>query len=205
MGSELGPQARRVYRDLSDAIGRGTLAPGARLPPQSVLAGEFGVALMTVRQALARLEAEGQIASEQGRGTFVRAGMASTVLIVDDDPLALELLGIYVAQAGYGTLEVGGPEDALVALSHDPSICLIITDVCMPTAAHGIEFIRAVHRRWPGLWVVAVTGAPEELRALHGTPECPMLVLAKPVQSSQIERLLGLLSASESLVRERVR
>lgn len=45
--------------------------PGAQLPPLTALADEFGVANVTVRQAVAILEDEGLVQRQQGRGTFV--------------------------------------------------------------------------------------------------------------------------------------
>jgi len=48
-----------------------TYAPGDRLPPESVLAQEFGVSRATVRSALARLDVEGLILRKQGDGTYV--------------------------------------------------------------------------------------------------------------------------------------
>jgi len=43
-----------------------------RLPSESELGSEFGVSRITVRQALASLEAEGLLRREAGRGTFVK-------------------------------------------------------------------------------------------------------------------------------------
>lgn len=48
-------------------------APGSLIPPESELMNMFGVAKMTVRQALSELEREGLLRREQGRGTFVEA------------------------------------------------------------------------------------------------------------------------------------
>lgn len=70
---------RRVarYRQIADAlkerITSRTLLPGARFPNQRALAREFGVTLMTLRQALSLLEREGLIACRHGLGTFVAA------------------------------------------------------------------------------------------------------------------------------------
>ena len=51
---------------------------------------------------------------------------------------------------------------------------------------------RAVARRWPEIPLAAVTGYPDDLAELHGRPECPFLVLAKPVRAQQIETVLRL-------------
>jgi len=57
---------------LSGQIGRGVYRPGAQLPSGSQLAAEFGVSLMTLRQALSVLTEQGLVYAEQGKGTFVR-------------------------------------------------------------------------------------------------------------------------------------
>lgn len=46
---------------------------GARLPGQSALALQMKVSVVVVREALARLKAEGLVASRQGAGVFVQA------------------------------------------------------------------------------------------------------------------------------------
>ncbi|MFV2032880.1 MAG: UTRA domain-containing protein [Gammaproteobacteria bacterium] len=52
-------------------IEAGTLAPGAKLPPERTLSDEFSINRVTVRQALARMEAEGLVFREERRGWFV--------------------------------------------------------------------------------------------------------------------------------------
>ncbi len=62
------------FRDhFAAMIEAGTLAPGDRLPPERVLAEEFSITRVTVRQALLRMEGEGLIFREERRGWFVSA------------------------------------------------------------------------------------------------------------------------------------
>src|SRR3954449_7005790 len=74
------PRTRPVYRQivglLADAIGRGTLAAGHRLPPERDLATALIVSRATVVTAYRELEARGLVRGYVGRGTFVsgRAG-----------------------------------------------------------------------------------------------------------------------------------
>ena len=75
----MGPLAQRIYATLLDRLGG--LAAGTRLPTLVDLVAEFRVAPMTVRQVLARLEQEGHISLQQGRGTFVRERVLPTVLV----------------------------------------------------------------------------------------------------------------------------
>jgi GntR family transcriptional regulator/MocR family aminotransferase len=65
------PLFARIARALSDEIRRGRLKPGDALPGSRALAETLGVHRNTVLHAYGELEAEGWIASERARGTFV--------------------------------------------------------------------------------------------------------------------------------------
>jgi CheY-like chemotaxis protein len=188
----LGPQARRVYDAIHQRITLEECAPGTRLPPHKTLAREFGVALMTARQALSKLEQEGLVVSEQGRGTFVRDRAPASVLTVAGDRGVQCATRLSLSRAGYRAVEASGPDEGLRALSEDVTIGLVLSDVCMPSPLDSIGFIRTLHHRWPGLPLAAITSSPQDLTLLHGTPECPILILSKPIQSGQINALLRL-------------
>jgi DNA-binding transcriptional regulator YhcF (GntR family) len=64
VGAELAARIRTAAQD-------GTLSSGDRLPSVRELAEAAGVNVNTARAVYARLEAEGIVRSEQGRGTFV--------------------------------------------------------------------------------------------------------------------------------------
>jgi GntR family transcriptional regulator len=64
------PIYHRIQERLRSDITAGRFADGDRLPSESELARTFQTARGTVRQALARLEYEGLIQREAGRGTF---------------------------------------------------------------------------------------------------------------------------------------
>ena len=63
-----------VERHLLREIMAGRLADGARLPPEREMAAELGVAVGTLRRALAALEARGLLERRQGSGNYIRAG-----------------------------------------------------------------------------------------------------------------------------------
>lgn len=71
------PQSLPAYQRIRDAlrakIESGEYREGDRLPPESKLVEEFGVARMTVRQALAQLVFENLIVRQPGLGSFVAA------------------------------------------------------------------------------------------------------------------------------------
>ncbi len=194
----LGPRARRVYDTLRARIESGELKEGDQLPSYVMLATQFGVAPLTVRQVLARLEEDGLVSREQGRGTYIRAPARPVVLIVDDEAPVREVLAGFVEHGGYRSLTAPDPGAALAALEAESDIVLVMSDVRMPTAAVGIDFIRTARRRWPELPLAAITAFPGDLDELLGTPEWPILVLTKPVRLAQILELLRLALRSSS-------
>ena len=68
--------ASPLYAQIADAlrerIVKGEWAIGSQIPTLPELAQEFGVGLITVRQAVQVLKSEKLVVPEQGRGTFVR-------------------------------------------------------------------------------------------------------------------------------------
>ena len=68
---------RSVYKQIADhlrvAMARGRLREGEQLPSETRLMEHYGVARMTVRNALRLLQDEGLTTAEHGRGVYVRA------------------------------------------------------------------------------------------------------------------------------------
>lgn len=56
--------------DLRTRIVDGDIQPGEKLPSENTLISEFGVSRTVVRAALTRLQAEGLVETERGRGSF---------------------------------------------------------------------------------------------------------------------------------------
>jgi DNA-binding transcriptional regulator YhcF (GntR family) len=188
----LGPRAQRVYDQLRERITQGEFAPGVKLPAHTDLASEFGVAPLTVRQVLGRLEEERMVSRQQGRGTFVQAQIPPAVLILEDNAEMRALLRVHVTRAGYRAVTTAAPAEALAALESDSTIALIFSDVRVPTRQAGLDFIRTVRRRWSRIPLTAATGFPDDLSELLGTPDCPILILAKPIWAQQVEETLDL-------------
>jgi GntR family transcriptional regulator len=65
------PLGTQLAWKLRTAIATGLLSPGERLPGVRELAGAADVNVNTVRSVYARLEEQGLVATEHGRGTFV--------------------------------------------------------------------------------------------------------------------------------------
>ena len=67
----LTPQVASVYRTLRREIEQGKHPAGGRLQSERELGKRFDVSRMTLRQAIARLAAEGLVEARQGSGTYV--------------------------------------------------------------------------------------------------------------------------------------
>ena len=72
------PLGTQLAWRLRALIATGRLAPGERLPGVRELAEDAGVNVNTIRSVYARLEEQGLLRSQHGRGTFVAPGAAES-------------------------------------------------------------------------------------------------------------------------------
>ena len=63
--------SEEVSGDLKRRIARGDLKPGDRLPTEKALGQAYGVSRAVVREAIARIKADGLVETRQGSGAFV--------------------------------------------------------------------------------------------------------------------------------------
>jgi CheY-like chemotaxis protein len=189
---DLGPKGRLVYDTLRAKILSGEYGPGSKLSAATELAEEFGVAPMTVRHALARLEAEGLLSREYGRGTFVRARTPASVLIVAARSSTRTTLRRAISRMGYHVQEAPAVDEALQALEGEQSIVLVLSEVRIPAPGDGVGFIRTVRRRWPDLPLIALTADTGDLDELYGKKEWPLLVVPEPIRARQVEEAVRL-------------
>ncbi|KQP01268.1 hypothetical protein ASF30_01155 [Leifsonia sp. Leaf264] len=77
-------RAEAVEQRLTDAITLGVLHDGERLPSETALARQFGVAVVTAREALEALRTRGLVTTRRGRdgGSFVTSGGISTGQVI---------------------------------------------------------------------------------------------------------------------------
>lgn len=61
----------KIVEQVRDLINKGKLKPGDKLPPEQILAEQFGTSRPSVREALSALEILGIIEGRGGRGNFV--------------------------------------------------------------------------------------------------------------------------------------
>jgi GntR family transcriptional regulator len=80
------PPYIQIADDLRESIRSGDLAPGDQLPTTRALEVTYGVANMTVQNALRTLRDENLTYSVQGRGSFVRSDVDPASLDTDNAP-----------------------------------------------------------------------------------------------------------------------
>jgi GntR family transcriptional regulator len=61
----------QVAADIEADIDAGKLAPDTRLPSETELSEQYGVARVTVRRAMEQLRQRGKVVTVHGRGTYV--------------------------------------------------------------------------------------------------------------------------------------
>jgi GntR family transcriptional regulator / MocR family aminotransferase len=62
----------QIYRDIRNAIARGSLRAGQRVPSSRALSAELNISRIPILSAYAQLLAEGYFETRQGSGTFIR-------------------------------------------------------------------------------------------------------------------------------------
>lgn len=90
------PASARIVDSLREHIIDGLLPPGMQIP-QELLAEQFGVSRVPVREALRQLEAEGLVRSELNRGAFVASRSIDEVIEMLDIRIGLEVRALKLA------------------------------------------------------------------------------------------------------------
>ena len=185
-------RADLAYLHLKSAIEQGQYPEGSALPTQPALARTIGVSTVTLRQALDRLAEEGIVEARQGHGTFVRSRTASRgpVLVADDDNGVREVLFESLQHLGYEVEAVASGEQAIERVARR-RFSHVLLDVRMGGmgGVAAAELIRRIDSR---AVVVFVTAHPVDLlRRDHDVP-WPALVLRKPFDVNELERVLQL-------------
>ncbi|MBB3009959.1 MULTISPECIES: GntR family transcriptional regulator [Cupriavidus] len=106
---------RQLYLTLKQQITTGHFREGDRLPTQEALSAQFSVSRITVRRALAELQADGLVQNEQGVGAFVRAQVRRTPTSVS--LTYLEGLALAVSETQVTVLKVEMARPPLVVAS----------------------------------------------------------------------------------------
>lgn len=85
-------------------------------------------------------------------------GRGETILLVEDDTLLLDVLGVLLESLGYRVLRAANGQDALTVYGeHHDEVDLVVTDVTMPVMG-GVELFRVLLQLDPDVKLLALTG-----------------------------------------------
>jgi two-component sensor histidine kinase/ActR/RegA family two-component response regulator len=80
------------------------------------------------------------------------------VLVVEDE-FVLRMRAVDIVEdAGFAAIEAVNADDALKILEARSDISLLFTDIQMPGTLDGLKLAHAVHKRWPEIGIVLVSG-----------------------------------------------
>jgi CheY-like chemotaxis protein len=83
--------------------------------------------------------------------------MPTVVLVVDDEPLVLDLTVEILEDLGCEVRSADSATDALDRLAEDPRIEFLMTDVHMPGMS-GYDLAEKAKKRWPDLRIIVMSG-----------------------------------------------
>ncbi len=109
-----------------------------------------------------------------------------TILLVEDEPVLLELTRQMIEIQGYTVMAAHSPNEALIlAKSHPGPIHLLLTDVVMPEM-NGKELERRLLPLYPDLKCLLMSGYTAEVIAHHGVLDEGIQFLQKPFTSQAL-------------------
>src|SRR5438270_12084536 len=82
----------------------------------------------------------------------------AVVLVVEDEMLLrVQAVGM-VEDAGFTSVEAVDADEAVAILESRSDIALMFTDIQMPGTMDGLKLAHIVHKRWPPIRIILVSG-----------------------------------------------
>src|SRR5258706_12414251 len=106
----------------------------------------------------------------------------AVVLVVEDDMLLRMRAVDMVEDAGYISVEAVDADQAVAILESRSDIALIFTDIQMPGSMDGLGLAHSVHKRWPPIKIILVSG---QLKLSESDIPPNSRFFGKPLQANQ--------------------
>jgi CheY-like chemotaxis protein len=87
-----------------------------------------------------------------------RSAVPAVVLVVEDEMLLRMRAVDMVEDAGFTAVEAVDADEAVAILESRSDIALLFTDIQMPGSIDGLRLAHAVHKRWPPIKIILVSG-----------------------------------------------
>ena len=113
-----------------------------------------------------------------------------TVLVVDDDPLILEILKEIIENQKYTAL-VADSGEAAIELIERQHFDLIFLDLKLPGLS-GTEVLRAIKTKDKDTVVVIVTAFADDPIALEAMSMGPLMLIRKPFREKDVQEVLNI-------------
>jgi len=124
----------------------------------------------------------------------------ATVLIADDDPIALELLGEVLTSEGHRVRAAAGGEECLRLAAAEP-VDLAIVDLRMPDV-DGVQVLRRLASIQPGVPVLILTAFATIDTAIEAIREGAYDYLSKPFRMEEVKLVVRRTLEARRLARE---
>jgi diguanylate cyclase (GGDEF)-like protein len=122
------------------------------------------------------------------------------ILLVDDEKLARTLYGDYLTAVGHAVTAVGSLQEARAALAAD-RFDAVVTDLILP-GGDGMEVLRHVRERHPGVEVVVITGLDKVAPAVRAIKSGAAEYLVKPVAPEALQHAVRRALTTRDLMQE---
>ena len=96
--------------------------------------------------------------SQKRPGMMVHYAAPPVVLVVEDEMLLRMRAVDMMEDAGYLPVEAADADEAVEILEARSDIAMLFTDIQMPGSMDGLKLAQAVHRRWPLIKIILVSG-----------------------------------------------
>ncbi|NTV15281.1 MAG: diguanylate cyclase [Desulfobulbaceae bacterium] len=123
-----------------------------------------------------------------------------TILIVDDDPLVLELLGLSIKSFGFTFAAVNNGREAMEALKKQ-EFAIVITDMIMPEV-DGMQLLEHIKSTYPQTDVVVVTGYTGTFSYTDVIRAGASDFIAKPFNSDELAAKINRILRERRLIRK---
>jgi len=115
---------------------------------------------------------------------------AARILVIDDNPTVVDILGTYLREEGYGVLGALTSDEGLkLAILSRPE--LVLLDIALP-GTNGIELLKRIRSTNPTARVIMVTGNIDPALARKALELGALAYIDKPFDLAYLKRVIAM-------------